>query len=141
MRTLTLPITVGFYDFDPAQIANNGSYIRWLEQGRGAWLAQSPWPLVRCVAEGIAPVLTRTEIDYLRPLRLGEPVQLVLWGERSGASVWELGFVFEHPEEDCIYARAHQEGCFVRLPAGRPIRMPADLQAWMKEFGEQGRVE
>lgn len=139
MRTVTLPITTGFYDFDPAMIANNGSYIRWLEQGRGAWLGQSPWPLARCVAEGIAPVLTRTEIDYLRPLRLGESLQLTLWGERSGASMWVLGFVFENPESDAIYARAEQTGCFVKLPEGRPIRMPSDLQAWMREFGEQSR--
>ena len=130
---LTLPIATGFYDFDPARIANNGSYIRWLEQGRGAWLADSPWPLKRCIDAGIAPVLVRTEIDYLRPLRLGDPIQLVLWIDGVGASIWKLRFRFQSPSEDVDYAVARQHGCFIDLTSGAPIRMPRELRAYLDQ--------
>lgn len=126
---LVLPLTPAFYDFDPAQIANNNAYIRWLEQGRGAWLAATPWPLERCIAAGLAPVLRRTTIDYCRPLRLGDPIALWLWPQEVGGSKWTLQERFVDPQDPArVYAEAEQTGGFIELTSGSPVRMPADLR-------------
>lgn len=126
---MLLPLTPAFYDFDPAQIANNNAFIRWMELGRGEWLAATPWPLARCIAAGIAPVLRRTEIDYLRPLRLGEGIQLEVTPLFVGASKWTLGHRFLDAADNArIYAAGQQTGGFINLASGSPIRMPADLR-------------
>lgn len=126
---LRLPLTPAFYDFDPAQIANNNAFIRWMELGRGEWLARTPWPLSRCIAEGIAPVLRRTEIDYLRPLRLGDSIALELTPLLVGASKWTLGHRFIDPGNDSrVYATGQQTGGFINLASGAPVRMPTDLR-------------
>ena len=116
-----------YYDFDPSGIAHNVVYIRWLEDGRLAFQASSPWPPERLYAADLAAVLTRTEIVYQSPVRLSDPVILRVWVTRVGKSALSLALRFAHPETGREYARAEQSGCFVRRSTGRPVPMPAEF--------------
>jgi DNA-3-methyladenine glycosylase len=120
-----LPFTVRTYDIDFANHVSNISYIRWLEDLRFRVL-EVHYPLGPCMEAGVAPVLTRTEIDYLRAIRLFEPIVGRMWAGRLQTARLELFATFHVGDELC--ARARQEGVFASLATGRPMRIPAELR-------------
>ncbi len=126
-RRVELDLDVHTFDIDFAGHVSNISYLRWLEIGRLALLRDAGAPIEVLVAAGTAPVLTRTEIDYRRPLHLGDPVHLALWlVELRGASA-TLGFEITTGEH--LAATARQVGLFVDLATGRPRRMAPEVRA------------
>ena len=120
-----IEFTVCTYDIDFADHVSNQSYIRWLEDLRFRVL-EAYYPLEPCLEAGIAPTLTRTEIDYRRAIRLFEPVVGRMWAGRLGTARLELFATFTVNGE--LRASARQEGVFISLETGRPMRIPADLR-------------
>ncbi|MFW5688498.1 MAG: acyl-CoA thioesterase [Spirochaetota bacterium] len=119
-----LPFTVKTYDIDFAGHVSNIVYIRWLEDLRFALLDEY-YPLDEAMSEGFAPVLSRTEIDYRIPIRLFEPVIGQMWAGKAGGVRMELLARFTVGPKLC--AEVRQEGVFVSLESGRPVRAPAKL--------------
>ena len=130
----SLLIRPQYYDFDPSSIVHNATYVRWLEDGRIAFQQASPWPTERLYAADMAAVLTRTEINYKRPVRLSENVLLRVWVLSVGRSALSLALRFIHPETNAEYACAEQSGCFVRRSTGRPIAMPAEFLEFCRQY-------
>src|ERR1700752_2697222 len=62
-----LPIRT--YDIDFAGIVSNIVFIRWLEDLR-LGLMEEAYPLIRALAEDVAPILLATRITYRRPVRI-----------------------------------------------------------------------
>lgn len=118
------PFTVKTYDIDFASHVSNIVYIRWLEDLRFALLDEY-YPLDHAMAEGAAPVLTRTEIDYKSPIRLFEPVTGRMWAGEMGRLRMELRAQFHVADRLCADVR--QQGVFASLETGRPVRVPAEL--------------
>lgn len=126
-----LPIKVKTYDIDFANIVHNAVYIRWLEDLRTEMMA-ARYPIEEMLAEGITPILTRTEIDYLRPVRLGDAVIGRMWVTGLGRTRWTV--VAEIGVGDVVCTASQQMGYFAQLGNGRPVRTPARLlAAWKKE--------
>ena len=123
----SVPIHPQYYDYDPSSIVHNATYVRWLEDGRIAFQQSSPWPTERLYAADMAAVLTRTEIHYKRPIRLSDRVVLCVRVTHVGRSALSLALRFVHPETGLEYARAEQDGCFVKRSTGKPVAMPAEF--------------
>lgn len=113
------------YDIDFAGHVSNVTYIRWLEDLRLAVLDEY-LPLEQLMADGYAPVLIRTEIDYTSAIRLFEPVMGRMWATEAGIVRIGLEAVFTVGERVCATAR--QEGVMAALADGRPVRLPARLR-------------
>ena len=131
-RTVELDLEIYTFDIDFAQHVSNITYIRWLEMGRLQFLADAGLPVTDQLERGLAPVLTRTEIDYRSPLRLGDPVHLTLWVEELRAASATLGF--EIMSGSRTVARARQAGLFVRVASGRPHRLAPDERDRLAPF-------
>ncbi|HLI29321.1 MAG TPA: thioesterase family protein [Chloroflexota bacterium] len=129
---ISLPIEIKGYDIDAWGIVSNIVYVRWLEDLRTALL----WSLVdwqQCYREGHGPVLARTEIDYRRPLRLGDPLVGHMWVAGAGRSRWQVGAEFV--VDGRVAAAARQEGYWVDLRTVRPVPLPAALRARLAAEG------
>jgi acyl-CoA thioester hydrolase len=122
---ITLPITVKTYDIDYAAIVHNAVYIRWLEDMRTLVLADD-YPVEEMVADGITPILTRTEIDYRMPVRLGDAVVGQMWVDNLERTRWTIRA--EMHVGDTLTTTALQFGYFASLENGRPIRIPSRLK-------------
>jgi acyl-CoA thioester hydrolase len=120
-----LPIRT--YDIDFAGIVSNIVFVRWLEDLRLGLLTQS-YPLVRALAEDVAPVLLETRIRYRRPVAIGDPLVGRMRVAGLGRVRWRLAAEFAVGER--IHAEAEQEGLFMRLSTRRPIAIPAPIRAW-----------
>ncbi len=122
---VTLPITVMTYDIDYAQIVHNAVYIRWLEDLRTALIAES-YPIEAMVADGISPILVRTEIEYRLPIRFGDEALGSMWVSDLGRSRWTVEAEIRVRDQIKTYAR--QQGIFTDLKTFRPVRIPARLR-------------
>ena len=67
-----LPLKVRDYEVDSEGIVNNAVYLHYLEHTRHEFCEWAGMSFREMSTQGIIPVLSRVEIDYRRPLRLGE---------------------------------------------------------------------
>lgn len=120
-----LTIVVKTYDIDFANIVHNMVYIRWLEDLRFQMLAEH-YPMEQLLADGVTPILARTEIDYRRPVRFGDVVNGRMWINDLGNTRWTVQA--EIVVGDKVCATASQTGYFADLRTLRPARIPANFR-------------
>ena len=127
---ITIPITVKTYDIDFLNIVHNMVYIRWLEDLRFQMLADY-LPLESLLAEGVSPVLLKTEIEYRWAVRLGDHAVGQMWMAELQNTRWIVEA--EIKVEDKVAAWARQTGFFGNLQTLRPARVPKALrEQWQK---------
>jgi acyl-CoA thioester hydrolase len=124
---IELPLPVKWADADMAGIVHNLVYIRWLEDLRTR-LLELHLPLERMLADGYAPVIGHTEIDYRRPIPFPVVARGVMWSPECGARRWVTRAEFLLPDGS-LAATAMQWGVFVDLKTMRPVALPASLRA------------
>jgi acyl-CoA thioester hydrolase len=123
---ITLPFRPATYDIDVAGIMSNIVYIRWLEDLRLAFFDQV-LPFDQAMVQGLVPTLVRTEIDYLRSLRLFDPVVGSMELESLGRTSARLRAEFRVNDE--LVARAVQVGVFVDTTTGKAAPIPQRVRA------------
>lgn len=119
------PIVVRTYDIDFANIVHNIVYLRWLEDLRSEILADV-LPIEEILSTGISPILTRTEIEYRLPVRIGDAVTGRMWVADLSRMRWTLASEIMVDGQVCTTAR--QSGYFADLKTLRPVRVPQPLQ-------------
>jgi acyl-CoA thioester hydrolase len=118
-----LPIRT--YDIDFAGIVSNIVFIRWLEDLR-LGLMDRAYPLIRALAEDVAPVLLSTRIAYRHPVTIADPLIGRIRVSRMGRVRWRLAAEFT--VNGAIHAEAEQDGLFIRLSTRKPIAIPEPIR-------------
>jgi acyl-CoA thioester hydrolase len=121
------PLPIRTYDIDFAGIVSNIVFIRWLEDLRLGLMDQA-YPLLRALAEDIAPILLSTRIDYRRPVRIVDPLVGRMRVAGLTRARWRLEAEFA--VRGAVHAEAEQEGLFMRLSTRRPIAIPEPIRRW-----------
>ena len=121
------PLPIRTYDIDFAGIVSNIVFIRWLEDLRLGLLDQA-YPLIRALAEDIAPILLSTRINYRRPVTIADPLVGRMRVARLTRVRWRLAADFS--VNSTVHAEAEQEGLFMRLSTRRPIAIPEPIRRW-----------
>jgi len=78
MDRIAKTFTVRWADCDANGHMRNTAYSEYGIDVRMAWLTEAGWGFDAMQEHGFGPVLLREEIDYLRELKLGEPVKVDL---------------------------------------------------------------
>lgn len=133
--TLETREEVMFFDTDCGGVVHNLAYLRMIETCRTRLAAKLGMDLRTMAAERIFPVLTRTEIDYKRSGTLGD--WLVIrgkLGEVSKARFW-CTFEMVRESDDALLITARQALALVRMPEGKPLRLPAE---WVEKWTAPG---
>jgi YbgC/YbaW family acyl-CoA thioester hydrolase len=124
--------TVYFFDTDAGGVVHNLTYLRWIEAVRTDLAEILGWGIGEMVGgEHGCPVLTKTEVEYLRPAKLGERVRVI---SRLG-EVGKVRFMVESEvrgAEGEVYCRAKQELVSVDLKTGKAKALRED---WRKKHG------
>ena len=123
---LQLELGIRTFEIDFAGHVSNIVYVQWLEVARTALLDRVGLPITALLDDGVAPIVSRTEIEYRSPLVLGEPVRVSLGITKLRALSAFLAF--EVASGDRVAATARQLGLFVSTRNGRPRRLPADVR-------------
>jgi acyl-CoA thioester hydrolase len=126
-KTYEASLPVRTYDIDFAGVVSNIVFIRWLEDLRLGLMAEA-YPLIRALAEDVAPILLGTRITYMRPVTIADPLVGRIRVASLGRVRWRLAAEFAVGA--AIHAEAEQEGLFMRLSTRRPIAIPEPIRRW-----------
>ncbi len=119
---------VATYDIDFAGVLNNGVYIRWLEDLR-LLFADQVLPLAEADKRGVVPTISRTEIDYLSPVRFSDQVEGRMGLLEHGRARFILWAEFRSQAAGMLTARAKQTGVFVYRKTLRPAPLPEEFRS------------
>ncbi|NJK91694.1 MAG: acyl-CoA thioesterase [Blastochloris sp.] len=128
-------IKVFFYDTDAAGVVHNVAYLRLIEQARSELAEHLGWKLSEMKGEGDCPVVARTEIDYLKPARLGDTLEIQAQLSRLEKVRFWIDFVLRREGDTTVLVKARQMMVTVSLGTMRPRPLRRE---WIERWPELG---
>ncbi|MEI6277767.1 MAG: thioesterase family protein [Verrucomicrobiae bacterium] len=126
---ISTDVRVMYFDTDAGGVVHNIVYLRFIETARTLLAIQMGMSFGEIARTNIHPVVTRTEIDYKRPARLGDEIRVdgrvVEW---SAIRFW-VEFEIVRPSDGALLVKCRQALALVQMPEGRPIRLPSGFPA------------
>jgi YbgC/YbaW family acyl-CoA thioester hydrolase len=123
---------VMFFDTDCGAVVHNIAYLRMIETCRTRLGALMGMDLRSMSETQVFPVVVRTEVDYQRPAKLGDWITIRgRLDEISRARFW-CAFEMIRESDGATLVTARQALALVSMPAGKPLRLPAD---WATRWG------
>ena len=123
---------VMFFDTDCGGVVHNLAYLRMIETCRTRLAALMGMDLLTMSETQVFPVVARTEIDYKRPARLGDWITIRgRLDELARARFW-CAFEMIRESDGVTLVTARQSLALVAMPAGKPLRLPAE---WVQKWG------
>ena len=117
---------VMFFDTDCGGVVHNLAYLRMIETCRTRLAALMGMDLKSMSESQIFPVVTRTEVDYRKPAKLGDWITICgRLDEISRARFW-CAFEMIREADGALLVTARQALALVAMPEGKPLRLPAD---------------
>lgn len=123
---------VMFYDTDCGGVVHNIAYLRMVEKCRTKLAQQMGMSLREMGTGGVFPVVVRTEIDYLRPAKLGDFIKIDGFLESVQRARFACAFVLSVGVGGQVVAKCEQILALVKMPEGRPVRLPAEWRNWRR---------
>ena len=129
--TIRTETQVMFFDTDCAAVVHNIAYLRFIEVAR-TLLAEKLGMGLRAMAENKQyPVVVRTEIDYKKPAVLGDILDIHGRLESVERMRFWCAFEVRRRGDDLLMVQCRQMLALVQMPAGRPMRLPAE---WATQY-------
>jgi len=116
------------YEVDFTGFLSNTVAPRWLERLR-LQLIEEQFADQGLFDRQQLSVIARSEIDYLRPIRMGTKLLGRAWIERCMRSSWTIYFTFHEGETETLCMRALQIGAFINPETLNPARVPPAILA------------
>ena len=114
---------VMFFDTDCGAVVHNLAYLRMIETCRTRLAAKLGMELREMSETQIFPVLTRTEVDYRKPAKLGDWISIRGWlGEVGKARFW-CEFEMRRESDNELLVTAKQSLALVKMPEAKPLRL------------------
>ena len=119
---------VMFFDTDVGGVVHNIAYLRMIETCRTKLAREMGMSLKEMSETGLFPVVVRTEIDYRRPAKLGDELEIHGWLDQLNRAKFWCAFTVRRKGESEILITCRQVLAMVQMPEGRPKRLPAEWQ-------------
>ncbi len=123
MTIYTATKTAQAEDIDELGHVNNAVWVRWIEE-----VATAHWRAAADPAhvEAYVWVITRHEIDYLKPLLEGQTVTARTWAEepKGARSVRQMEFV---GADETLHVRSRTAWAMIDRATGRPQRIAREI--------------
>lgn len=136
---ISTEVRVMYFDTDAGGVVHNIVYLRFIETARTLLAIQMGMDFAEIERTGIHAVVTRTEIDYKRPAKLGDVLeikgQVTEW---SGVRFW-VEFEVTRPSDGALLVGCRQALALVRMPSGKPVRLPEGFPATLA-FGQSAQA-
>jgi YbgC/YbaW family acyl-CoA thioester hydrolase len=130
--TLETEIRIMFFDTDAGGMVHNIAYLRFIETNRSLLAEKLGWPLHEMLNQGDCPVVVRTEIDYRRPARLWDALQVHGELAKVERSRFWCAFRITRPSDGALIVTCRQMLVVVQLPDLKVKRLPPH---WRTDFG------
>ena len=128
-RTYTRRFRVRSTDCDALGYVNHAVFARYLQENAMEASADGGFGPARYVELGAGWVLRRSRIDYIRPLRYGEEIDVTTYVVNFRRVRSQRDFEIVHCGDGARVAQAATDWVFVDRPSGAPTRIPDDALA------------
>ncbi len=118
---------VMFFDTDCGGVVHNLAYLRMIETCRTRLAAKLGMELREMAETQVFPVLTRTEVDYRRPGKLGDWIAIRGWLGEVGRARFQCEFEMRRESDNELLVTAKQTLALVKMPEGKPLRLDLPL--------------
>jgi YbgC/YbaW family acyl-CoA thioester hydrolase len=116
-----------YFDTDAGGVVHNIAYLRFIEIARTLLAIQMGLTFEEILRTNVHPVVVRTEIDYAKPARLGDCLEVhARLGKSTGARFW-CEFKILRPLDAAKLVTCQQVLALVKMPEGRLVRLPKRL--------------
>ena len=122
---------VMFFDTDAGGVVHNIAYLRFIETNRSLLGEKLGWKLDEMMELRECPVVVRTEIDYRRPARLWDTLQVNGRLEKFERSRFWCAFTIKRATDQQLLITCRQMLVVVKLPDMKVMRLPPH---WEAEF-------
>ncbi len=129
--TITTQEEVMFFDTDCGGVVHNLAYLRFIETARTRLATQMGMNLREMTQTHLFPALLRTEIDYRRAAVLGDILEITGGLESLDRLRFWCAFRITRPSDGSLIATSRQQLALVRIPPGKPERLPAE---WLEKY-------
>ncbi|MBN1886990.1 MAG: acyl-CoA thioesterase [Thermoflexales bacterium] len=124
---------VGWRDVDMMWHVNNAMYLAYVEDVGIQVCATHGWPMQRMMEEGFGTVARQHRIEYRRPARLGDELEIATWYSDAHHTSALRHYTIRRPSDGSLLAQARTRWVWVDLKTGRPIRIP---EHFLDEFAD-----
>ena len=112
---------VGFFETDGMGIVHHANYLRFFENARVAWLETHDRAYRDWIASGLHFAVTRAEVDYRRPARFDDRLEITTWLEWVRGASLAMAYTIECLGETLVQGRTEHasvngEGRVRRIP-------------------------
>ena len=125
----TIRVRVAPADVDDLDHANNTAYLRWAQEVAIAHSQAVGLGVAEYKARGAAFVVTRHEIDYLRPALPGQELEAETRVVAMTAVTAERRTAIRALADGQLLARAVTMWAYIDFARGRPVRIPGDIRS------------
>jgi acyl-CoA thioester hydrolase len=130
--TFRFPVRVYYEDTDAAGVVYYANYLRFMERARTEWLSAKGFGLAVLEREhGVAFAVRRVEIDYLRPARLDDRLEVTFTVVEGGRARLVANQEIRRGHE--VLTRARVTVACLDHREWRPARIPAALLPHMEK--------
>lgn len=115
---------VPFFDTDAMGVVHHANYIRYLELARIVWLDEHDVPYRDVAEQGIHYATTRVELDYRRPARFDDRLEIAVWLDWVRGASLRMAYELSTLDESVAggfteHAAVDTDGRVRRLPKER----------------------
>ena len=129
----TFPIRIVPADIDFMGHVNNAVYLTYLEQARFAhWRAVWGFDFEGLPENAPGVILARAEIDYRRPARYGDMLEVRISLERIGRTSFSYTYEIVDQEERVV-AEAKSVQVMYDYAAGKPVPLSEEMRSKLNE--------
>jgi len=128
----TWPIRVYYEDTDAGGVVYYANYLRYFERARTEWLNQMKIDQVDLLEQDVAFVVTKAEIDYLKPARLNDELMIYskIKNVRAASVEFEQELFMQNKNLDkpIMLNKANIKVACLRLKTFSPCRIPKTIK-------------
>lgn len=133
-------ISVRYADLDPQKHVNNATLVTYLESARmGYYQVVGIWDGLSFDQFGM--VVAALHIDYLRPIRFGQNVNVGLGVRHMGNKSLRFRFQVQDADDQAVFARGEITMVAYDVQADRSIPIPDFWRKKIETFEAQGDKE
>jgi acyl-CoA thioester hydrolase len=126
-RTHVHTLRVRHYECDPYGHVNQANYLRYMQEAAFGASAAAGYDLARYEAIDRLWLVRETQIEYLRPLRYGDTIQIKTWVSDFRRVRSRRAYEVRHHGSGKLVARASTDWVYLQLSTGRPATIPPEM--------------
>ena len=124
VKKITMEYRVPYADTDQMGVVYYGNYLTLFERARNELMRACGYTYRQCEAEGWMLPVVHAEVDYRRPARYDDLLEVTAWCQSHKGVRLEIACEVRRKGEDDILVSGFTRHCFVSTGTFRPIPPP-----------------